>query len=311
MSTEGIFRPEAIEHHAGGKEEGDVLRFDRAWTPIVYKILVAAAICAFLFISLFNVDEYASGPAVVRVDGRRMITATSPATVETVEVKPGQLVDVGTILVRMYNVDENNELVRASREFDLQLVRMLRDPNDVGVKQSLATLRAARDQAKNVVDSRTVRAEVQGYVSDVRVRPGQHVNAGEVLLAVAPKGSAQVSLVSMVPADYRPMLKSGLKMRFELDGFRYEYSDLTVTDVSAEAVGPTEVQRFLGQERADAVQLDPGAKVLVTASLPAATFTSEGQPYGYFDGLTGTAEIRVRSEPILVTLIPALRQFLP
>jgi hypothetical protein len=59
------------------------------------------------------------------------------------------------------------------------------------------------------------------------VRPGQHVNAGEVLLAVAPKGSAQVSLVSMVPADYRPMLKVGLKMRFELDGFRYEYHLVT------------------------------------------------------------------------------------
>ena len=28
-------------------------------------------------------------------------------------------------------------------------------------------------------------------------------------------------------------------------------------------------------------------------------------------GLTGTAEIRVRSEPILVTLVPALRQWLP
>jgi len=309
--TEGIFRPEAIEHHAGGEEGGDVLRFDRAWPRVVYKILIAAAVCAFLFISLFNVDEYATGPAVVRVDGRRMITATTPATVEGVEVKPGQLVDVGTVLVRMYNTDENNELIRATREFDLQLVRMLRDPNDVAVKQSLATLRAQRDQAKNVVEARTIKAEVQGYVSDVRVRPGQHVNAGEVLLAVAPKGSAQVSLVSMVPADYRPMLKNGLKMRFELDGFRYEYSDLVVTDVSAEAVGPTEVQRFLGQERADAVILDPGAKVLVTASLPAATFTSEGTPYGYFDGLTGTAEIRVRSEPILVTLVPALRQFLP
>jgi len=306
-----IFRAEALERHAGGECEGDVLRLDRAWAPVVYRVLVAAAFGAFLFVSLFDVNEYASGPAVVRVDGRRMITATSPATVEEVLVRPGQLVDVGAVLVRMYNVEENNELARASRELDMALVRMLRDPNETGVKQSLAARRASRDQAKNVVDSRTVRAELQGYVSDVRVRTGQHVNAGEVLLAVAPKGSAQVSLVAMLPADYRPMLKSGLSMRFELDGFRFEYSDLTVTNVSAEAVGPTEVQRFLGQERADAVQLDPGAKVLVTASLPAATFTSEGEPYGYFDGLTGTAEVRVRSEPILVTLVPALRRLLP
>ena len=309
--NQSLFRAEAIEHHAGAEQEGDVLRFERWWTRVIYRILIAAAFVGFLFISLFNVDEYATGPAVVRVDGRRMITATTPATVEGVEVRPGQFVDVGTVLVRMYNTDEANELARATREVDLQLVRMLRDPNDVAVKTSLATLRAQRDQAKNTVDSRTVRAEVPGYVSDVRVQNGQHVNAGEVLLAVAPKGSAQVSLVSMVPADYRPMLKDGLKMRFELDGFKYEYSDLVVTDVSAEAVGPTEVMRFLGQERSDAVQLDPGAKVLVTARLPAATFTSEGQPYGYFDGLTGVAEVRVRSEPILVTLVPALRQWLP
>jgi membrane fusion protein (multidrug efflux system) len=120
-----------------------------------------------------------------------------------------------------------------------------------------------------------------------------------------------VSLVAMVSAEFRPMLAQGQTMRFELDGFRYEYADLSVTDVSAEAVGPQEVQRLLGHDRSDAVTIDPGAKVLVTASLPAATFSSEGQAYGYFDGLTGTAEIRVRSEPILVTLVPALKRWLP
>ena len=54
------------------------------------------------------------------------LTARSPATVEEVLVRPGHLVEVGTVLVRMYNVDENDGLLRASREFDLQLVRMLR-----------------------------------------------------------------------------------------------------------------------------------------------------------------------------------------
>jgi membrane fusion protein (multidrug efflux system) len=117
--------------------------------------------------------------------------------------------------------------------------------------------------------------------------------------------------MAMVSAEYRPMLKPGLKIRFELDGFHYEYSDLLATDISAEAVGTAEVQRLLGQERSDAVVLDPGAKVIVTAKLPSSTFSSEGRPYGYFDGLTGNAEVCVRSEPLLVTLIPALRQWLP
>jgi membrane fusion protein (multidrug efflux system) len=305
-----MFRGEAIAHHAGGSEEGDVLRFERKWATYVYRVIALAALSGFLFICLFSVDEYASGPAVVRVDGRRMLTATAPGTVEGIEVRPGQWVDVGALLVRMYNVDEANELARAKNEFDIQIVRMLRDPNDPSVKQTLASARVQKDQARNVVESREIRATVAGYVSDVRVRLGQRVNAGDVLLAVAPK-DAKVSLVAMVPADYRPMLKQGLKMRFELNGFRYEYSDLNVDQVAAEAVGPSEVQRFLGQERADAVPLDPGAKVLVSATLPSATFTSEGQPYGYFDGLTGNAEVCVRSEPLLVTLIPFFRQWLP
>jgi membrane fusion protein (multidrug efflux system) len=308
---EGLFREEALAHHAGSDEGGDVLRLDKRWARVSYLLLVAAAFVGFVFVSLAHVDEYASGPAVVRVDGRRMITATLASTVESVEVHPGEWVDAGALLVRMFCDDEAHELARATQEFDLSLVRLLRDPSDSSLKASLATLRAQKEQAKNAVESRAIRAQVAGHVSDVRVRPGQRVNPGDVLLAVAPQGSARVSLVAMISAEYRPMLGEGLPMRFELDGFRYEYADLVLTDVSAEAVGPQEVQRLLGHERSDAVALDPGAKVLVTATLPAATFSSEGQPYGYFDGLTGTAEVRVRSEPILVTLVPALRRLLP
>jgi membrane fusion protein (multidrug efflux system) len=305
--SEGLFSPEALAHHAAGGAESDLLRYDRRWPRRVYALLLMAASVAFLFVSLFGIDEYANGPALVRVDGRRMITATAPATVASVEVQPAQAVEVGSVLVRMYNADEANELARATREFDLELVRMLRDPGDAQTKLALASLRAARDQARNIVDSRIVRADVRGHVSDVRVRKGQHVNAGEVLVALAPEGEAHVSVVAMVSAQYRPLLKNGARMRFELEGFRFEYADLVVNEVSTEAVGPAEVQRFLGQERGDAVALDPGAKVLVTARIPTTTFSSEGQVYGYFDGLIGSAAIRVRRQTILALLIPALK----
>ena len=309
---ERLFRAEALRHHEGAHaNEGDVLRFERAWARLTYAVLVWASIAGFIFLSLFNVNEYASGPAVVRIDGRRMVTATIQGTVESVEIAPAQLVHQGDVLVRMHDTEEADELARANRELDLLMVRMLRDPSEASVRQQIANLRATRDQAENLVHARTIRAETSGYVSDVRVRSGQHVNPGDVLLALTPNGEARASLVAMISADYRPMLRSGLTMRFELDGFRYEYANLELVDVSAEAVGSMEMQRFLGEEKADAVGLPPGSKVLVTARLPAATFSSEGQPYGYFDGLTGSAEIRVRREPLLMTLIPALKAWLP
>jgi biotin carboxyl carrier protein len=307
--SEGLFREEAIEHHAQGEQYGDVLHYDKRWPRLVYGLILAAAGAAFLFLSLFGINGYADGPAVVRVDARRMVTATSPATVESVEVRSGQAVEVGAVLIRMYNVEEANELARATREFDLEVVRMLHDPGDPQAKQSLMSLRAARDQARNVVASRVIRADVQGVVTDVRVHVGEHVDAGAVLVALSPGSDTSVSVVAVVPAAYRPMLKAGTTMRFELQGFDFEYEDLVVTNVSAEAVGPAEVQRFLGQERGDAVALDPGAKVFVTARLPKPTFTSEGQVYGYFDGLIGSASVRIRRETLLVTLIPALRRW--
>lgn len=306
-----MFRPEAVAHHVNGAEDGDILRYDHTWTRLAYGILVAACLAAFAFLSLFSVDEWATGRCVVRIDGRRILTATLPATVESIEVKPGAYVDEGMVLVRMSSLDEAAELARATKEFELQLVRMLRDPNDGEAKANLTALRQRRDQAKNEFDARTIKAPVAGHVTDVRARVGQRFNPGEVIAAIAPKAATQASILAMIPADYRPMLEVGQKMRFELDGFRYEYADLEVEEVSAEAIGPAEVARFLGDEKAGTVTAEVGAKVLVTAKLPNATFTSEGQPFGYFDGLTGTAEIRVRRETLLVMLVPALRAFLP
>lgn len=308
-----IFRPEAIAHRERRGRGGDVLRYESTWAGRAYILIIFACVAAFAFVSLFSVDEWASGRCVVRIDSRRALTATQPGTVDAVEAKPGAMVEAGTILVRLSDDDAARELDRASREFELQLVRLLRDPNDLEAKNNLTALRTRRDQAQNEVDARIIRAPIAGYVTDVRARPGQRVNPGEVVVAIVPPNATQVSVLALVPADYRPMLENGQKMRFELDGFRYEYADLEVQEVSSEAIGPTEVARVLGEDRVGTVGApnELGAKVLVSAKLPSATFTSEGQPFGYFDGLTGNAEIRVHREPLLVMLVPALRMLIP
>lgn len=306
-----MFRPEAVQHHVNGTEDGDILRYDHTWTKLAYALLVVACLASFAFLSLFSVDEWASGQCVVRIDGRRILTSTQPVTVESLDVKPGAYVEKDAVIVHMHSVDEANEYARATKEYENQLIRMLRDPNDGEAKANLTALRQRRDQAKNEVDARIIKAPIAGYVSDLRVRVGQHLNPGEVIASISPKGATQASIVALIPADYRPMLEVGQTMRFELDGFKYEYADLQVSQISAEGIGPEEVQRFLGQERANSVAVSGGAKVLVEAKLPTSTFTSEGESFGYFDGLTGNAEIRVRRETLLVMLVPALKTLLP
>jgi membrane fusion protein (multidrug efflux system) len=306
----GLFRKEALHHHVAIADDGDILRLDARWPLLTYHLVWIAAALGLVFACAMSVHEYATGPAVVRVHGRRMITATIPATVENVLVRPGERVKAGAVLVRMHDSEEEADLRRVSLEFELELVRLLRDPNDAAAKTSLGALRSKRDQARNILSEREIHAPVDGTVGDLRVWPGQRLNAGDTILGMTPEGS-RVVVVAAVSGDYRPMLEAGLPVRFSLDGFHYEYRDLEVVQIADEVIGPPEVKRFLGQELNDALQIQPGPKVLVTARLDSSTFTSDGVPYGYYDGLTGLAEVRVRREPIITMLIPALKQVLP
>ena len=54
-----------------------------------------------------------------------------------------------------------------------------------------------------------------------------------------------------------------------------------------------------------------GPVVFVYARLPSETFESGGRTYAYHDGILGTAEVQVRSEPILLTLVPGLKVLWP
>src|SRR3954470_19952047 len=99
--SRGIFRREALEHYAGQRFEGDVLRFDTRWLTWTYHIVAAGAAAVVLYIVLFDVSEYASGVAFVRMEGRRALTTPYAGTVETVHVEPGQHVELGQILVTL------------------------------------------------------------------------------------------------------------------------------------------------------------------------------------------------------------------
>src|SRR5205814_988118 len=97
--------------------------------------------------------------------------------------------------------------------------------------------------------------------TDVRARPGMHVDAKSVVIGVAPL-DAEASLVCVLPGDYRPMLKSGTDIRYSLDGFKFEYRSVKVDSVGEEVIGPVEMKRFIGPEIADALPIN-GPSVLV------------------------------------------------
>jgi membrane fusion protein (multidrug efflux system) len=244
---------------------------------------------------------------VVRLGGRSDLTATADGTVSQVAVAPGERVEAGRLLVRFYGAREAAELARIDHEFELQLINRLRDPSDAGPQQALISLRAERELARSNLAEREVRAPVAGVVSDIPVRVGQHIAPGQSLLSIT-RGQSRPEVVAFLPGEDRPMLKRGMPLRLELQGYRYAYQHLVVDSVGDEVLGPAEARRYLGNEIADAVQF-AGPVVKVEAHLISGTFESEGKVRRYHDGMLARAEVRIRSERVLVALIPALKAF--
>jgi len=301
-----LFRAEALQNRDDPLSgEGDVLRLTPSWTRWFYWLLVAVFAGSLLFLFLGSVGEYAEGPALLEVDGRLELTAMQPGIVSDLAVRPHETVAAGQLLVRFHDADEAADLVSARQEYELLLVEWLRRPTDPSVRATLATLDARIEHAESRLRERSLRAPRSGVVSGIRVRPGQSVSPGEIVLTLVGEG-AGASIVAMLPGHYRPLLRPGSTLDLELSGYPHVDHRLTIESIDDDVIGPAAVRRYLGGGIADTVAL-PGAVVLVRARLPATTFDVAGVTYSLHDGMQGWAQARVREERILFTLIPGLK----
>jgi multidrug efflux pump subunit AcrA (membrane-fusion protein) len=311
-SFTGLFRAEAVEAARQGARPGVPLAIASRWMGLAYWLLVAVAAVGLVFVLVARVGEYARGPAVVRVEGRLDLTSAFGGVVLAIDVRAGQAVQPGQLLVQFHAPAERQELEQLERDFELALVRILLRPGDEATRHSLASLRAARELAASRLGQRQVVAPQAGVVRNLRIRPGQLLAPGDVVLTLVDEARASFSLVALVPGQFRPMLEPGKPLRFTLQGYPQVAARLVIDSVGDEAVGPAEARRFLGPELEDTLPVaSDGSLVLVRARLPAATFALDGRRYRFYDGLPGRADIEVRRVPLGALLFPALKELWP
>jgi membrane fusion protein (multidrug efflux system) len=300
-----LFREEALQEYARGRDVGSPLRLSPRWTAWTWRILLLLLAGGVAFTALGRVSEYASGPAVLRIAGHTELTARTEGTVEEVLVLPGERVQDGQVLVRFYSGTERAEVDRVRAEFELQLVRLLRDPRDEDARAAAAAIRPRLQLAQARLSEREVRAPHDGIINDVRIRPGQRLSAGDRVVSLVQE-DRELELIALVPGRYRPLLEPGMRLRLRVSGYSHAYVDLAVAEVGEEVVGPDAVRRYLGAEVGDAVRVD-GPVVVMRASLPSRTFRSDGREHELFPGMQGVAEVPVRRESVLTLLLPGLR----
>jgi membrane fusion protein (multidrug efflux system) len=282
-----------------------VLRLSPDWAHWTYRLLLAIFIASLTFLYVGRMSEYATGPAVVRAKYKSVVTSPVSATVQRVVVAPGERVKTGHLLVQLEDAEELANVRRYEQELEAQLSKSLRDPLDETARQNAASLQSQLAYAKQRLAARRLIAPSGGIVSDVRIRAGQALEPGQHVATLLGPDS-RLSLIIMLPGFFRPQLSIGQPALFEINGYPQSYQSVTLDKIADEVVGPTEVRRYLGQEIADAIPVS-GSVVLAEAQLDTPKFIADGHAYNYADGLQGRVQVRVRSVPIILHLVPGLR----
>lgn len=301
-----LFRAEALEAYLSRGKQGDVVRVSPTWVRWIYWPLLALLVAAGVFLVVGRVDQYSTGPAVVRTSERSEVNASVSGTVVEVEVETGQRVQRGQILARLHDAGEADELARLEHELHTQLRNRLLDPSDAAAAAAVRSLRSSVESARSRLERRIIRAPRGGAVSDVRIRVGQHLNLGDLVVSLL-EDSTHLKVVAFLPGADRPQLEPGMILRLELVGYRYAYQLVAIESVGDEVIGPGEARRYLGGRIADGIVIN-GPVVVVEASLPTATFEADDKLYEYHDGMLGLAEAKVRSRRIIEALIPQLER---
>lgn len=300
-----IFRHQAVEHHRSAQgKAGQVLVLSPEWLGRAYTLLLAVLAAALLYMVLGRFHEYAAGPAAVRLEGLEEVAAQISGSALTVEVAIGDRVQEGQLLATFYSTREAAELENLRNEFESTLLQRLLDPTDPMTEQTLGALRAQVELAEDYLAERSLRAPRSGTVTDLRLRPGQRVQPGQVVLSLSDRPSTY-SLLALLPGHYRPQLQPGMPIRLQLHGYTWAYQHLVIDSVGDEVLGPAEARRILDPDIADAMPLE-GPMVLVRAHLPNDRFETRGNTLHYHDGMLGTAEVRTRSQRLIFVLVPGL-----
>jgi membrane fusion protein, multidrug efflux system len=300
------FRREALDFHRRGRLRGDVLHITPGLLQAVTWFLIALALCLGLFMCSAQLTDYASGPALVRLDNRQEVTASRAGVVTEVATRVGARVRPGDVLLRLHAATEGAELASLERELSDQLVLLMRNPADRAARAAVLELRTRRDVAQSALERSVLRAPVAGEVSDLRVRVGQMVDAGAPLLALQaePRGA---SVTALLPGPERPRLRPGMPLHLHIEGFERSSLELLIDSVDEQVMGPPEALRALGSDLVGALEVR-GPVVLVHARVAADSFESEGVRYRLHHGMPAKAEVAVRKKPLLYAFLPGLEQ---
>jgi biotin carboxyl carrier protein len=266
-----IYRQEALEAQAAVTgDDGTALIGLPFW--LRYSPLGIAAMFVFVIgvVMLAPSRERVSGPFAIRACPKTAVAMNSSGVVSRVFVTIGDRVHRGDMLVMTDSLSGDPLMSRINAE---------------------------------------VRSPVEGTVTDIGVRVGQHVSKEDIAVSVAPPDARNDVLVAL-PGPYLPQIRPGMSMTLRISGYPNTFEKARIISINEDVVGPQEASRFIGRESSGALATH-GPVFVVTGQMSSNTFEDEGLRLHYKDGMNGNADVTISEEPLIETLLPALKTIAP
>lgn len=150
-----------------------------------------------------------------------------------------------------------------------------------------------------------LRATADGTVGEIPVHPGDSVKSGDEVISII-EGPAQYEVIAFLPETYAPQLHPGMLIRLKLAGGTASVESTEISEISPESLSPSEAMRYMGKTDSESMGV-AGRAIMIRAPLPR-KLLRDLSPISKFNGTTGEAEVVVRSERVIVALMPDLRK---
>ena len=165
-------------------------------------------------------------------------------------------------------VDAGQLLKSSLADLDVQLAEMRNQLAERALARELALSRAqaAMLEVETLIARAEVRSPAAGRVESLLTKPGQVVQAGQLIAQIVPPGAPR-SIVAFLPASETAFIAPGTSARVELESLpvsEFGMAQATVRRISADIADPQEQAAALGQAT-------PGATVRVELEIDSAS----------------------------------------
>lgn len=242
--------------------------------------------------------------------GIHSIVSVEVGQISDISVAPGDRVRKGDVLLRL----SQPELLRQIRDVEEQGKRASEAGQKEMLEKKLVSMREQLEQ------STQVKSTQDGYVVEVKVRRGDLIQPGSVLVTMEKAGDtvSQLQAVLYVSPQNGEKIHEGMEVKLHpISIIKEEYGYMigTVTAVDEFPSSPQSIVNTVGNEELAKILAGSGAAVKVTISLipDAATIsgykwtTSEGPPVELNRGMMAEGMVTLEEVRPISKIFPAWR----